>query len=53
MIYPNRLKKNDIIEIISPSNGIKNKHLNKYENAVNNLKKFGFLVIEDNYVKIV
>ncbi len=51
MIYPNRLKENDIIEIISPSNGIKNKHLNKYENAVNNLKKFGFLVIEDNYVK--
>lgn len=51
MIYPNKLEKNDVIEIISPSNGVKSKKIKKYESAINNLKKFGFKVIEDNYVR--
>ena len=51
MIYPNNLKKGDIIKIISPSNGVKNKKINLYENALNNLERFGFSVIEDKYVR--
>lgn len=51
MIYPKNLEKNDIIEIISPSNGVKNNKINKYEKAINNLKKFGFNIIEDKYVR--
>lgn len=51
MIYPDNLKKGDIIKIISPSNGVKNKKINLYENALNNLERFGFSVIEDKYVR--
>lgn len=39
MIYPKKLVKNSVIEIISPSNGVKSKKIEKYENAINNLSK--------------
>lgn len=51
MIYPNKLKKSDTIEIISPSNGVKSKKIKKYEGALNTLKRYGFSIIEDNYVR--
>ena len=51
MIYPNKLGQNDLIEIISPSNGIKSKKINIYEQALDSLKNFGFNIIEDNYVR--
>lgn len=51
MIYPSNLEKNDVIEIISPSNGVKSKKIKQYESAIDKLTKFGFRVIEDNYVR--
>lgn len=38
MIYPVKLSKNDTIEIISPSNGVKSKKIKKLEKAMKNLK---------------
>lgn len=51
MIYPKNLTKNDVIQIISPSNGVKTKKLKKYEKAVEKLEKYGFKVLEDKYVR--
>lgn len=51
MIYPKKLEKNDVIEIISPSNGVKIKNIEKYEKAIRKLENFGFNVIEDKYVR--
>ena len=51
MIYPNKLVPNDLIEIISPSNGIKSKKINVYEQALDSLRNFGFNIIEDSYVR--
>lgn len=51
MIYPKKLKENDIIEIISPSNGVKIKKIKKYEKAIENLNSYGFNIIEDKYVR--
>lgn len=51
MIYPKKLEKNDVIEIISPSNGVKSEKIKKYESAIKNLTNFGFKVIEDKYVR--
>lgn len=51
MIYPSKLEKNDIIEIISPSNGVSLNKIEKYENAVAKLISYGFKVIEDKYVR--
>jgi peptidase U61 LD-carboxypeptidase A len=51
MIYPRKLSKNDTIEIISPSNGVKSKKIKKLEKAMENLKKYGYKVIEDKYVR--
>lgn len=51
MIYPKKLKENDIIEIVSPSNGITSKKLKKLEIAVEVLNSYGFKVIEDKYVR--
>ena len=51
MIYPEKLKKGDIIEIISPSNGVKSEKIEKLEKAIEVLKSNGFEVIEDKYVR--
>lgn len=51
MIYPNKIEKNDIIEIISPSNGVKKKKIEQYEKAIKRLESFGFNIIEDKYVR--
>jgi muramoyltetrapeptide carboxypeptidase LdcA involved in peptidoglycan recycling len=51
MIYPEKLKKNDLIEIISPSNGVKNNQLEKYENGLKKLINYGFRIVEDKYVR--
>lgn len=51
MIYPKKLEKNDVIEIISPSDGVKKEKIKKYEKALYNLTNFGFKVIEDKYVR--
>lgn len=51
MIYPKKLEKNDIIKIISPSNGVKSTKLNKYDKAIKCISNFGFKVIEDKYVR--
>ena len=51
MVYPEKIGKGDVIEIISPSNGIKSKKIKKYEKASNKLANFGFTVIEDKYVR--
>lgn len=51
MIYPEKLSKDDTIEIISPSNGVKSKKIKKFEKAVENLKKYGYKIIEDKYVR--
>lgn len=51
MIYPNKLSKNDVIEIISPSNGVKLKKIKKYEKAIEKLEDYGFKILEDKYVR--
>lgn len=51
MIYPNKLGKNDIIEIISPSNGVNCNKIKAYEKAIEKLTNYGFKVIEDKYVR--
>ena len=51
MIYPKGIKNGDTIEIISPSNGVKAKKIEKLENAIKKLKSNGFEVIEDKYVR--
>lgn len=51
MIYPNKLNKNDVIEIISPSNGVKAKKIKKYDKAIEKLENYGFKVMEDKYVR--
>lgn len=52
MIYPNKLLKNDLIEIISPSNGIiKEKKIEELEFAKVFLSSKGFKIIEDAYVR--
>lgn len=52
MIYPNKLSKGDLIEIISPSNGItKNKKIEELELAKKFLSSKGFKVKEDAYVR--
>ncbi len=51
MIYPEKLKTNDTIEIISPSNGIKSKKIEKFEKALEKLNNSGFKVVEDRYVR--
>lgn len=51
MIYPNKIEKNDVIEIISPSNGVESKNIKKYERAIEKLTSFGFKIIEDEYVR--
>ncbi len=51
MIYPKKLNRNDIIEIISPSNGVKSKKIKKIEKAVEKLNNYGYKVVEDKYVR--
>lgn len=51
MIYPEKLKTNDTIEIISPSNGVKSKKIEKFEKALEKLNSSGFKVVEDRYVR--
>ena len=51
MIYPNKIEKNDTIEVISPSNGIGFNKIKQYEDAVAKLTSYGFKVIEDKYVR--
>ena len=52
MKFPNKLVDNDLIEIISPSNGIiENKKIEKLELAEEYLRSYGFKVIEDNNVR--
>ena len=51
MIYPKELKENDIIEIISPSNGVKSNKIKCLEKAIENLNSYGFKIIEDKYVR--
>ena len=51
MIYPNKLKKGDIIKIISPSNGVTGKKIEELDRAINYLKKNGYLIIEDKYTR--
>ena len=34
MIYPKKINKNDTIEIISPSNGVKSKKIKELEKAI-------------------
>lgn len=51
MIYPKKLKENDIIEIISPSNGVETKKIKRLEKAVEKLNGYGFKVTEDKYVR--
>lgn len=51
MKYPKPLDKNSTIEIISPSNGIKPKKLEKYEKSILKIKEYGFNVVEDKYVR--
>ncbi len=51
MIYPEKLEQNDVIEIISPSNGVKSSKIKRYENAIKTLTNYGFKVIEDKFVR--
>lgn len=51
MIYPKKIEKNGVIEIISPSNGVKSKEIKRYENAIENLENFEFKIVEDKYVR--
>lgn len=51
MIYPKKINKNDTIEIISPSNGVKSKKIKKFEKAVEKLNSYGYKVVEDRYVR--
>lgn len=51
MIYPNKLEKNDTIEIISPSNGVNCNKIKDYEKAVEKLTSYGFKVVADKYVR--
>ena len=51
MIYPKGLEKNDIIEIVSPSNGISLKKIDELEKAIEFLKDNGFSVFEDRNVR--
>ncbi len=51
MIYPTKLIKNDLVEIISPSNGVKFEKIKRFENSIKIIKKFGFSVKEDKYVR--
>ena len=47
MIYPKKVNKNDTIEIISPSNGVKSEKIKKLEKALKKLNSYGYKVIED------
>lgn len=51
MIYPNKLSDGDIIKIISPSNGVKEKKHTELDKAEDFLKSKGFTVKEDKYVR--
>ena len=52
MIYPNKLNKDDLITIISPSDGIiKPKKINELDKAIQYLEKEGYIVEEDKYVR--
>lgn len=51
MIYPSILDKGDLIKIISPSDGVKQKKINKYEKALEYLNNKDFNVIEDRFVR--
>ena len=51
MIYPKKVNKNDTIEIISPSNGVKSEKIKKLEKALKKLNSYGYKVIEDKYVR--
>lgn len=51
MIYPKKVNRNDTIEIISPSNGVKSKKIKKLEKALKKLNSYGYMVLEDKYVR--
>lgn len=51
MIYPNKLNDNDVIKIISPSNGVTKNKMEKYENAIKYLNSKNFTIVEDKYVR--
>ena len=52
MIYPERLKENDIIGITAPSNGLlKDAKIIALEKAIANLNKYGFRVCESDNVR--
>lgn len=51
MIYPEKINKNDTIEIISPSNGVKSKKIKELEKAIERLNSYGYKVVEDRYVR--
>ena len=51
MIYPKKINKNDTIEIISPSNGVKSKKIKELEKAIERLNSYGYKVVEDRYVR--
>lgn len=51
MIYPKKVNKNDTIEIISPSNGVKSEKIKKLEKALKKLNSYGYKVTEDKYVR--
>lgn len=52
MIYPKCLKDNDMIGITAPSNGlVKNTKIGALENAIANLKRYGFRVCESDNVR--
>ena len=54
MIYPERLKENDIIGITAPSNGLlKDAKIIALEKAIANLNKYGFRVCESDNVRKV
>lgn len=51
MIYPSKLRKNDVIRIISPSDGTNNNKISELDKAINYLKRNDFEVQEDKYVR--
>lgn len=52
MIYPNSLKRGDIIKVISPSNGTKSNKLEQLDSAINVLTSLGYKVIEDKFTRV-
>ena len=52
MFYPNSLSDGDVIELISPSNGVKESKIKKLDNALTYLQNVGFNVVEDRFVRV-